>query len=79
MSCLKRAEDSETTILRFFEITGSTTKVTLQTSLPFKNIVSVNLAEQLTNQQQITQKNTHTFTTEVTPHQIHSLQLDLSD
>ncbi len=79
LSCLKRAEDSETTILRFFEITGSTTKVTLQTSLPFKNIVSVNLAEQLTNQQQITQKNTHTFTTEVTPHQIHSLQLDLSD
>jgi mannosylglycerate hydrolase len=79
LSCLKKAEDSETTILRFFEITGSPTKANLQTSLPFKNVTSVNLAEQHVNQQQITQKNTHIFTTNVNPYQIHSLQLDLSN
>ncbi|MFX0079580.1 MAG: glycoside hydrolase family 38 C-terminal domain-containing protein, partial [Candidatus Hermodarchaeota archaeon] len=75
-SCLKKAENSETTILRFFEITGSPTKVTLRTSIPFKNVTSINLAEQHTNQHQITQKNTHSFVTQVSPYQIHSFQLE---
>ncbi|MFX1299977.1 MAG: glycosyl hydrolase-related protein, partial [Promethearchaeota archaeon] len=79
LSCLKKAEDSETTILRFFEITGSPIKTTIQTSIPFKNIKTVNLAEYPSNQQKINQRTANTFTTTVSPHQIYSLQLDLSD
>ncbi len=79
LSCLKKAEVSETTILRFFEITGSPTKVTIQTSLPFNNVSIVNLAEQPSNQQKITRLNANSLSSTVSPHQIYSLQLEHSD
>ena len=79
LSCLKKAEVSETTILRFFEITGSPTKVTIQTSLPFNNVSIVNLAEQPSNQQKITRLNAHMLSSTISPHKIYSLQLKHSD
>ncbi|MFW9984852.1 MAG: glycosyl hydrolase-related protein, partial [Candidatus Odinarchaeota archaeon] len=74
-----KAEVSETTILRFFEITGSPTKVTIQTSLPFNNVSIVNLAEQPSNQQKITRLNANSLSSTVSPHQIYSLHLEHSD
>ncbi len=79
LSCLKKAEDSETTILRVFEITGSPTKAVIQAALPFNNVSIVNLAEHPSNQQEVIRRKTNTFTTTVSPHQIHSLQLVHSD
>jgi alpha-mannosidase len=78
-SCLKKATTSESTILRFFELTGKETDATITTSAPCNHVTSVNLAERPSDQESISQINQHKFTTLVKPYQIQTILLSHAD
>ena len=51
---VKKAEDSDTLILRLYENRGATTKATLQFNLPIKSVKLVNLMEEESKQLKVT-------------------------
>ncbi|MFW9935764.1 MAG: alpha-mannosidase [Candidatus Thorarchaeota archaeon] len=75
LSCLKKAEETESTILRLFEIRGEPSTTNLQLQLPILRASLVNLAEQPTQISSTDKQASNQIPVTCTPHQIRTLQL----
>ena len=76
-SCLKKAEDSDSTILRIFEPNGQSVKVNLHTAFPIKDASLVNLAERHQNSLSVKPTSPSTLIIPLAPYQIQTLQFRL--
>lgn len=73
-SCLKKAEDTETTILRLYEINGKQTTARLCTTIPVKQIKHVNLAEKPLENSIVKSKKSNTVVLQLPSYGIRTIQ-----
>ncbi len=74
-SCLKKAEESESSILRFYELFGQPSTPSVQSAIPLKPVIQLNLAEQPLTSQEVKQIDAYNFTIPISAYQIQTLQL----
>ncbi len=76
-SCLKKAEDTDSTILRMFEISGQPSKVVINTKIPIKRASFVNLAEKQIHTPSVNVSSPTQLVIRLSSYQIQSLQIKL--
>ena len=76
-SCLKKAEASDSTILRIFEPSGQSAKISLCTALPIKNANLVNLAEKYLEPLSVNTTSPLNLIFPVAPFQIQTIKFQL--
>jgi alpha-mannosidase len=76
-SCLKKSENTDSTILRVFEISGAGGKTRIHTPIELTKVKTVNLYEEPTNATPITTLNTSHVEMEIAPFQIRTLKIQI--
>ncbi|MFX1509525.1 MAG: alpha-mannosidase [Promethearchaeota archaeon] len=76
-SCLKKSEQTDSTILRFYETSGSSSKVQITSKFAIKQAVFVNLAEKQLEPIPMAKSNSNQIAVSFSPFQIRTLQLQL--
>ncbi|MFX1405216.1 MAG: alpha-mannosidase, partial [Promethearchaeota archaeon] len=76
-SCLKKSENTDSTILRVYEISGATGMARIQTHLEVTKVTPVNLNEEPTSDTPLAVANTSHVEMSIAPFQIRTLQFKI--